>query len=55
MLQWARAGESERQLRDVVGIFELRANEFDLAYVDRWVRELGIEELWARVRQESER
>ena len=31
-LEWARAEESERQLRDVVGVLQMRAGELDLAY-----------------------
>lgn len=49
-LDWARAGESERQLRDVVGVLEVRAGELDLAYIERWVRELHLVDLWARAR-----
>jgi hypothetical protein len=52
-LEWARAGESERQLRDVVGVLEARRGELDLAYVERWVRELGLSDLWARVRAQA--
>ena len=52
-LEWARAGESERQLRDVVGVLEARRGELDLAYVERWVRELSLSDLWARVRTQA--
>jgi hypothetical protein len=52
-LEWARAGESERQLRDVLGVLEARRGELDLAYIERWVRDLGLSELWARVLAES--
>lgn len=52
-LEWAREGESERQLRDVVGILELRSSALDLAYVERWVHELGLTTLWHRARHES--
>ena len=41
-LEWAQAGESERQLRDVVGILEMRRGELDLDYVERWIRELNL-------------
>jgi hypothetical protein len=53
-LEWARAGESERQLRDVVGILEVSGESLDLAYVERWVRELGLETLWQRARSEAD-
>jgi hypothetical protein len=54
-LEWARLGESERQLRDVVGILEMRGHELDRAYVERWVADLGVEELWQRVQSEVSR
>ncbi|MEN8160170.1 MAG: hypothetical protein ABFS41_08880 [Myxococcota bacterium] len=54
-LEWARAGESERQLRDVVGILEVSGEGLDRAYIARWVSELGLEDLWDRASAEVER
>lgn len=48
-LEWARAGSSERQVRDVRGILDAQGSALDRAYVEHWVRELGLEELWAEV------
>ena len=53
-LEWAAAGESERQLRDVMGILEMRRGELDLEYIERWAPELGIEGLWQGVRPRAE-
>lgn len=50
-LEWARAGSSERQIRDVRGILDAQASALDLAYVERWVRELGLDEQWAEARR----
>ena len=47
-LEWARLGESERQIRDVIGVIELCGEHLDRRYVERWARELGVEELWER-------
>jgi len=52
-LEWARAGESERQLRDVVGVLQTRARELDLAYLEHWIAELGLTSLWHRARSEA--
>jgi hypothetical protein len=49
-LEWAKAGESERQLRDVREIVKLQGDRLDRVYVEHWVRELGLEELWQRVK-----
>jgi hypothetical protein len=51
-LEWARAGESERQLRDVTGILQLRAGTLDLDYISHWVSELGLQAGWNRVRRD---
>ena len=52
-LEWASVGESERQLRDVVGILGLSGDRLDRGYIERWVRELGLQELWTRVQGEA--
>jgi hypothetical protein len=50
-LEWAKqGGGSELQLRDVTGIVELVGADLDRAYLERWIRELDLEALWARVR-----
>ena len=49
-LEWAKAGASERQLADVAGILRVRGESLDLPYVERWVAELGLDDVWRRVR-----
>ncbi|MGE0547888.1 MAG: hypothetical protein AB7O24_02655 [Kofleriaceae bacterium] len=49
-LEWAKLGDSDRQLRDVEGMLAARAATMDVSYVERWVDELGLEAQWARVR-----
>lgn len=50
-LEWAKhGGGSELQLRDAAGILELRSDQLDIAYVEHWVGELGLEDLWERIR-----
>ncbi len=49
-LCWARAaGGSERQLRDVAAVLAATGASLDREYVERWVAELGVEDLWRRV------
>ncbi|WP_394843030.1 hypothetical protein LZC95_39000 [Pendulispora brunnea] len=50
-LEWAaKSGESERQLRDVRGILDTQGDALDFAYIEQWLDELGVRELWDRVR-----
>jgi len=48
-LEWAKLGESERQLRDVRALLDARGASMDLEYIGRWLDELGVRELWERV------
>jgi len=49
-LEWAMAGESERQMRDVASILAVSGEGLDFAYLDRWTRQLGLTALWEQVR-----
>jgi hypothetical protein len=51
-LEWAKqGGGSELQLRDACGILQLRAGDLDTGYLEHWVSELGLEDLWLLVRR----
>jgi hypothetical protein len=50
-LEWARLGESERQLRDVAGVIEMSGAALDRGYIERWVSELRVGDLWERAQQ----
>jgi hypothetical protein len=54
-LEWAKLGESERQLRDVRGILDVKGDALDRAYIERWLDDLGVRELWDRVSAPSAR
>jgi hypothetical protein len=49
-LEWARSGQSERQLQDAAGIVAVSGAELDLDYLDRWADELGVRESWETIR-----
>lgn len=43
-LEWAKMGESERQIRDAAGIIEVQRGRLDEEYVARWAAALDIED-----------
>jgi hypothetical protein len=45
-LEWAKIGGSERQIDDVAGILRVQKEALDAAYIEEWVRSLGLEEQW---------
>jgi hypothetical protein len=52
-LEWARMSESERQIDDAAGILATQGAALDHAYVEQWVRELGLDEQWRRARERA--
>lgn len=53
-LEWYRLGGevSERQWRDILGILKTRSGELDLAYMQKWARELEVEDSLKRALNE---
>ena len=48
-LEWARTGESDRQLDDVAAIVAVRGDGLDREYIERWVTRLGVDGQWHAV------
>jgi hypothetical protein len=46
-LEWARLGESDRQLGDVRAVLRSLSGELDWAHLRRWAEELGVAETLA--------
>jgi hypothetical protein len=49
-LEWSKLGSSERQWADALQVARTQGEKLDLAYMERWAIELGVEDLWARIR-----
>jgi predicted nucleotidyltransferase len=49
-LEWARMGESERQVRDAAVVLQRRQHKLDLPYIEKWVHELGLTTQWSLAR-----
>lgn len=50
-LEWAKMGESSRQIEDAAGILRIRTADLDLSYLRYWVGELEVEPQWAAARR----
>jgi len=51
-LQWAKQGGSERQIQDVTGILKILGKQLDFAYINFWVHELNLQDVWQAAGQE---
>lgn len=53
-LRWAKkSGGSEKQFGDARSVFELQGQSLNLPYIDQWVRTLGLDEMWQRLKREA--
>ncbi|HYC88941.1 MAG TPA: nucleotidyltransferase [Thermoanaerobaculia bacterium] len=50
-LEWAKMGDSERQLQDAAGIIKMQHTTLDFRYVEEWVETLQLHSQWAAVRE----
>jgi hypothetical protein len=49
-LEWAKLGDSERQLRDVAEIVSVQGDELDLDEVAEWVERLSLMPQWEKAK-----
>lgn len=50
-LEWAKLGNSERQLRDVAEIVAVQGSRLDVERIQQWSESLGLELQWALARE----
>jgi hypothetical protein len=49
-LEWAKIGESDRQIIDAAGILEVQGNVLDFGYIEKWVDALDLRQQWNAAR-----
>jgi hypothetical protein len=49
-LDWAKLGASHRQLEDVAAVLRVQGQALDMAYLQKWISELGLCVEWDRAR-----
>lgn len=52
-LDWAKQGQSLRQIEDVAGILKLRSKQLDRSYLNKWTTELGLTSQWNDARRQA--
>jgi hypothetical protein len=50
-LEWAKVGESERQIQDVAAILHIRGSLLDQSYIEKWILQLGLAEQWTAAKR----
>jgi hypothetical protein len=53
-LRWAKlSGGSEKQFTDALRVYEVQRPVLDVDYLNRWVSQLGLDDLWHRLQSEA--
>lgn len=52
-LEWAKLAQSQRQIEDVASMLRLRSDALDVAYLGKWITELGLLEQWNAARRQA--
>jgi uncharacterized nucleotidyltransferase DUF6036 len=47
-LEWSKLAQSQRQIDDVAAILRTRAETLDRSYIEKWTRELHLEDQWGK-------
>ena len=50
-MEYYRAGESEKHLRDITGMLKVSGEEIDQAYIAEWADRLELRQIWDMIRQ----
>ena len=54
-LRWARlSGGSEKQFGDALHVYEVQHQGLDFPYLEQWVTDLGLSDLWERLKGEAQ-
>ena len=53
-LEWAKIGDSERQIDDAAGILKMQRETLDLAYIEHWVDVLDVRRQWLTAQERAE-
>lgn len=48
-MEWAKIGDSERQLIDAAGVLRMQRDNLDIQYIGQWVDSLDLQAQWAEV------
>jgi hypothetical protein len=49
-LEWAKLGKSQRHIEDVAAMLRVRWSSMNQPYVERWIRDLGLDPEWISAR-----
>ena len=49
-MEYYKEGQSEKHLRDILGILKISQKDIDLNYISKWVRLLKLDEIWNEIK-----
>lgn len=48
-MQWFSKDNSDRHIRDILGVLQVQQTQIDVSYVETWLDELGVRDVWTAI------
>jgi len=52
-LEWFKMSESEKHFRDALSILKVSKKNLDYNYIEQWVKELNVSDVWEKVKENT--
>ena len=50
-MQWFMKDQSDRHVRDILGILRIQNDSVDLSYIESWLEKLGVTNVWRMIQE----
>ena len=50
-MEYYQEGGSEKHLRDILGVLKTTRDQIDLEYIEKWTKDLGLQDIWRSIRK----
>lgn len=48
-MQWFTKDNSDRHIRDILGVLQVQQTQIDASYIETWLDELGVRDVWKAI------
>lgn len=53
-MQWFMKDQSDRHVRDILGILRIQNDAVDLSYIESWLEKLGVTNVWRMIQKRQD-
>ena len=53
-MQWFKKDQSDRHVRDILGVLRIQNDSIDFPYIESWLEKLAVTEIWQLIRRRQQ-